>query len=88
MAPQVRRSLRSCATFESRCALRSALLTQAAGVIHTDFEKGFIMAEVQSFEDLKELGSEEAVKKAGKLHQKGKTYEVQDGDIMFFKFNT
>ena len=46
------------------------------------------MAEVQSFEDLKELGSEEAVKKAGKLHQKGKTYEVQDGDIMFFKFNT
>ena len=46
------------------------------------------MAEVQSFEDLKELGSEEAVKKAGKYHQKGKTYVVQDGDIIFFKFNT
>ena len=64
------------------------LAPQAAGCIHTDFEKGFIMAEVQAFEDLKELGTEEAVKKAGKLHQKGKTYEVQDGDLMFFKFNT
>ena len=64
------------------------LAPQAAGCIHTDFEKGFIMAEVHSFEDLKELGSEEAVKKAGKYHQKGKTYVVQDGDIIFFKFNT
>ncbi|DBA03228.1 TPA: hypothetical protein N0F65_011587 [Lagenidium giganteum] len=60
---------------------------QAAGVIHSDFEKGFIMAEVQSFADLKEHGSEEAVKKAGKLKQQGKKYEVQDGDIIFFKFN-
>ncbi|KDO21130.1 GTP-binding protein YchF [Saprolegnia parasitica CBS 223.65] len=60
---------------------------QAAGVIHTDFEKGFIMAEVQSFADLKELGSEEAVKKAGKLKQQGKNYEVEDGDIIYFKFN-
>ncbi|EQC29639.1 GTP-binding protein YchF [Saprolegnia diclina VS20] len=60
---------------------------QAAGVIHTDFEKGFIMAEVQSFADLKEHGSEEAVKKAGKLKQQGKNYEVEDGDIIFFKFN-
>ncbi|POM79340.1 Obg-like ATPase 1, variant, partial [Phytophthora palmivora] len=53
----------------------------------TDFEKGFIMADVQAFADLKELGSEEAVKKAGKLKQQGKKYEVQDGDIIFFKFN-
>mmetsp|Transcript_20216 Transcript_20216/g.26714 ORF Transcript_20216/g.26714 Transcript_20216/m.26714 type:complete len:396 (+) Transcript_20216:80-1267(+) len=63
------------------------LAPQAAGVIHTDFERGFICAEVQSFEDLKELGSEEAVKKAGKLRQQGKKYVVQDGDIIFFKFN-
>lgn len=60
---------------------------QAAGVIHTDFEKGFIMAEVMKFDDLKELGSENAVKAAGKYVQKGKDYVVQDGDIIFFKFN-
>jgi obg-like ATPase 1 len=59
----------------------------AAGVIHTDFERGFIMAEVQKFEDLKELGSENAVKAAGKYLQKGKEYVVEDGDIIFFKFN-
>lgn len=66
---------------------RGRLAPQAAGVIHTDFEKGFIMAEVMSFEDLKELGSEEAVKAAGKLKQQGKKYEMQDGDIVYFKFN-
>jgi len=66
---------------------RGRMAPQAAGVIHTDFEKGFIMAEVMSFEDLKELGSEEAVKKAGKLKQQGKKYEMQDGDICYFKFN-
>ncbi|KAI8866683.1 GTP-binding protein YchF [Ramicandelaber brevisporus] len=60
---------------------------QAAGVIHTDFERGFIMAETYKFDDLKELGSESAVKAAGKYHMKGKEYEVQDGDIIFFKFN-
>ncbi|CAI6001013.1 unnamed protein product [Closterium sp. NIES-64] len=60
---------------------------QAAGAIHTDFEKGFICAEVMKFEDLKELGSEAAVKAAGKYKQEGKTYVVQDGDIIFFKFN-
>eukprot|EP00249_Psilotum_nudum_P003678 c17134_g1_i1 orf=241-1419(+) len=60
---------------------------QAAGTIHTDFEKGFICAEVMKFEDLKELGSEAAVKAAGKYRQEGKTYIVQDGDIIFFKFN-
>ncbi|KAL4125252.1 hypothetical protein PRIC2_008837 [Phytophthora ramorum] len=66
---------------------KGRMAPQAAGVIHTDFEKGFIMAEVQAFADLKELGTEEAVKKAGKLKQQGKKYEVQDGDIIFFKFN-
>ncbi|KAL6197106.1 hypothetical protein ACLB2K_032718 [Fragaria x ananassa] len=60
---------------------------QAAGTIHTDFERGFICAEVMKFEDLKELGSEPAVKAAGKYRQEGKTYVVQDGDIIFFKFN-
>lgn len=54
---------------------------------HTDFERGFIMAEVMRFEDLKELGSEAAVKAAGKYFQKGKEYVVEDGDIIFFKFN-
>ncbi|KAF9673164.1 hypothetical protein SADUNF_Sadunf11G0120100 [Salix dunnii] len=60
---------------------------QAAGTIHTDFERGFICAEVMKFDDLKELGSESAVKAAGKYKQEGKTYIVQDGDIIFFKFN-
>jgi len=60
---------------------------QAAGTIHTDFEKGFICAEVMSYDDFKELGSETAVKAAGKYKQQGKTYTVQDGDIIFFKFN-
>jgi hypothetical protein len=60
---------------------------QAAGVIHTDFEKGFIKAEVYHFEDLAALGSEKAVREAGKLRQEGKEYVVQDGDVIFFKFN-
>jgi hypothetical protein len=59
----------------------------AAGVIHTDFEKGFIKAEVYHFEDLIGLGSEHAVKAAGKLRQEGKEYVVRDGDVIFFKFN-
>ncbi|KAL2919128.1 Obg-like ATPase [Polyrhizophydium stewartii] len=58
---------------------------QAAGVIHTDFEKAFIMAEVMTYNDLKELGSEAAVKAAGKYVQKGREYVVQDGDILYFK---
>uniref|UniRef100_A0A8C7HY22 Obg-like ATPase 1 n=2 Tax=Oncorhynchus TaxID=8016 RepID=A0A8C7HY22_ONCKI len=61
---------------------------QAAGKIHTDFEKGFIMAEVMKFEDFKEGGSENAVKASGKYRQQGKTYIVEDGDVIFFKFNT
>lgn len=60
---------------------------QAAGVIHTDFERGFIKAEVYSIEDLKQYGSESAIKAAGKYRQEGKDYVVQDGDVMFFKFN-
>ncbi|KAF7025305.1 hypothetical protein CFC21_043457 [Triticum aestivum] len=66
---------------------RQSKAPQAAGAIHTDFERGFICAEVMKFEDLKELGSESAVKAAGKYRQEGKTYVVQDGDIIFFKFN-
>ncbi|CAH2034545.1 unnamed protein product [Thlaspi arvense] len=66
---------------------RQSKAPQAAGAIHTDFERGFICAEVMKFEDLKELGNETAVKGAGKYRQEGKTYVVQDGDIIFFKFN-
>lgn len=60
---------------------------QAAGRIHTDFEKGFIMAEVMHFNDFKEEGSEAAAKSAGKYRQQGRNYTVEDGDIIFFKFN-
>lgn len=60
---------------------------QAAGVIHTDFEKGFIRAEVMKYEDFTTLGSENAVKEAGKFQVEGKAYVVQDGDIMHFRFN-
>ncbi|HOX33565.1 MAG TPA: redox-regulated ATPase YchF [Spirochaetales bacterium] len=59
----------------------------AAGVIHTDFEKGFIKAEVYRYADLEALGSEHAIKAAGKLRQEGREYVVQDGDVIFFKFN-
>ena len=60
---------------------------QAAGVIHTDFEKGFIRAEVIKYDDFVTLGSELACKEAGKLSVEGKDYIVQDGDIMHFRFN-
>jgi ribosome-binding ATPase len=60
---------------------------QAAGVIHTDFEKGFIRAEVIHYEDFVSLGSETACKDAGKLSIEGKEYIVQDGDMMHFRFN-
>ena len=59
----------------------------AAGKIHSDFERGFIRAEVIRFDDLAELGSEAAVKAAGKLSIEGKGYVVQDGDVMHFRFN-
>lgn len=59
---------------------------KAAGVIHTDFEKGFIMADTIAFEDFKAAGgSEVAVRAAGKLRQEGRKYETQDGDIYHFK---
>jgi GTP-binding protein YchF len=60
---------------------------QAAGVIHTDFEKGFIRAEVIKYADFVKYGSEAACKEAGKLSVEGKTYIVEDGDIMHFRFN-
>jgi ribosome-binding ATPase YchF (GTP1/OBG family) len=60
---------------------------QAAGVIHTDFEKGFIRAEVISYEDYIEYGSEVKVREAGKMRVEGKEYVVADGDIMHFRFN-
>ena len=60
---------------------------KAAGVIHTDFERGFIRAEVIKYEDYVSLGSESAARAAGKLATEGKDYVVQDGDIMHFLFN-
>ena len=60
---------------------------KAAGVIHTDFERGFIRAEVIKYDDFVTLGSESAVRAAGKLATEGKEYVVKDGDIMHFLFN-
>jgi GTP-binding protein YchF len=60
---------------------------KAAGVIHTDFEKGFIKAEVYSCDDILQYGTEAKIKEAGKYRVEGKEYEVRDGDVMFFKFN-
>ena len=67
--------------------LRGTKAPQAAGIIHTDFEKGFIRAEVIKYDDFVNLGSETAVKEAGKMAVEGKEYIVQDGDIMHFRFN-
>ncbi len=60
---------------------------ECAGIIHTDFEKGFIKAEIMSFEDLDKLGTELKVKEAGKTRLEGKDYLMQDGDICYFRFN-
>ena len=60
---------------------------QAAGVIHTDFEKGFIRAEVIAYDDYIAFGSETKVKEAGKMRVEGKNYIVKDGDVMHFLFN-
>lgn len=60
---------------------------KAAGVIHTDFEKGFIKAEAYTVEDLRKYGSEAKIREAGKYRIEGKDYVVQDGDVLFFKFN-
>jgi len=74
---------------EVRCwtVRNGAKAPQAAGVIHTDFEKGFICAEVMKYEDFVEAGTEAECKAKGKLRQQGKEYVVNDGDICFFKFN-
>lgn len=60
---------------------------QCAGIIHSDFERGFIKAEIYSYDDFMKYGSEKALKEAGKLRQEGKDYLMQDGDVVFFKFN-
>lgn len=64
-----------------------SLAPQAAGVIHSDFEKGFIKAEIVSYEDLSGLGSYAKVREAGKLRIEGKTYLIKDGDVCHFRFN-
>ena len=66
---------------------RGAKAPQAAGVIHTDFERGFIKAEVIWWEDLISLGSEAACRAAGKLAMQGKEYVIRDGDVCNFRFN-
>jgi ribosome-binding ATPase YchF (GTP1/OBG family) len=60
---------------------------EAAGVIHTDFEKGFIRAETISYNDFVQAGSEQKAKEAGKMRTEGKEYIVADGDVMHFRFN-
>jgi GTP-binding protein YchF len=66
---------------------KGTVALDAAGKVHTDIKRGFIKAEIFSFDDLKELGSEKAVKAAGKIRLEGKNYIVQDGDIINFRFN-
>ena len=66
---------------------KGATAPEAAGTIHTDFQRGFIAANICNYNDLKELGSEQAVKAAGKLRTEGKTYIMQEGDVVEFKFN-
>jgi len=60
---------------------------KAAGVIHNDFEKGFIRAEVIAYDDFIKYGGEQGAKEAGKMRLEGKDYVVQDGDVMHFRFN-
>jgi len=67
--------------------VRGATAPQAAGVIHTDFERGFIRAEVAAYEDFVAHGGEQGAKEAGKLRLEGKEYIVRDGDVMHFRFN-
>ena len=66
---------------------RGATAPEAAGTIHSDFQRGFIAASICNFKDLQKLGSEQAVKAAGLLRTEGKTYVMQDGDVVEFKFN-
>jgi GTP-binding protein YchF len=67
--------------------VQGATAPQAAGVIHTDFERGFIRAEVAAYEDFVACGGEQGAKEAGKLRVEGKEYVVRDGDVMHFRFN-
>ena len=60
---------------------------ECAGIIHSDFEKGFIKAEIMHYDDLISLGSEQAVKEAGKIRMEGKSYLMKDGDTRNFRFN-
>lgn len=66
---------------------KNALAPEAAGVIHSDFERGFIKADIYNISDLQKFQTEQALKENGKIRQEGKEYIVQDGDIIFFKFN-
>jgi ribosome-binding ATPase YchF (GTP1/OBG family) len=66
---------------------RGAKAPQAAGAIHSDFERGFIRAETIAFDDYVALGGEAGARDAGKLRQEGKEYVVADGDVLHFKFN-
>ncbi len=66
---------------------QGATAPEAAGTIHTDFERGFIAAQICNYDDLVKLGSEKAVKEAGLMRTEGKTYVMQDGDVVEFKFN-
>ena len=66
---------------------KGSLAPQAAGTIHSDFERGFISAQICNFDDLKRLGSEKAVREAGLMRTEGKTYEMRDGDVVEFRFN-
>jgi ribosome-binding ATPase YchF (GTP1/OBG family) len=66
---------------------KGAKAPEAAGVIHSDFERGFIKAEVASYDDYVTLGGEQGCKAAGRLRMEGKEYVVQDGDVMHFRFN-
>ena len=63
------------------------LAPDCAGIIHTDFKKGFIKAEVYTYDDIAKFGSEAALKEAGKIRVEGKDYVAKDGDIFFFRFN-
>ncbi|MGH8801132.1 MAG: DUF933 domain-containing protein, partial [Casimicrobiaceae bacterium] len=67
--------------------VRGATAPQAAGVIHTDFERGFIRAEVIGYDDYVALNGEQGAKEAGKMRLEGKEYVVRDGDVMHFRFN-
>jgi hypothetical protein len=66
---------------------QGATAPQAAGVIHTDFERGFIRAEVATYDDYVAHGGEQGAKEAGRLRVEGKDYVVRDGDVMHFRFN-